>query len=85
VRDGTPTPKNYVPFDSVRNSQRILSHSDALESESKRKFLNGQMIEQFKDFGGVRIEDTFLITSNGSQSLISVPKEIGDIELLMNP
>jgi Xaa-Pro aminopeptidase len=59
--------------------------ANALESESKRKFLNGQMIEQFKDFGGVRIEDTFLITSNGSQSLISVPKEIGDIELLMNP
>jgi len=50
----------------------------------KRKFLNIEKINEFRNFGGVRIEDDILVTENGQICLTDyVPKEIRDIEKLM--
>lgn len=34
-----------------------------------KKFINYDVLETYKDFGGIRLEDTYRITSNGSQLL----------------
>jgi hypothetical protein len=33
-----------------------------------------------RNFGGVRIEDTLVINSNGAKSLSNVPKEVDQVE-----
>ena len=40
-------------------------------------------IDSYADFGGVRIEDTLVITATGSRALSSVPKQPKDVEALM--
>jgi Xaa-Pro aminopeptidase len=44
-------------------------------------FLNYDSIEQYKDFGGIRLEDDFLVTSEGSRILGNPPPiNIADVE-----
>ncbi|MFN8393618.1 MAG: aminopeptidase P family protein [Bacteroidia bacterium] len=46
-------------------------------------FINYDAVEQYKDFGGIRIEDDYLITADGARLLgTKVPKTIQDIEEL---
>lgn len=40
-------------------------------------------IDSYANFGGVRIEDTLVITATGSLALSSVPKTVKDVERLM--
>ncbi len=51
-----------------------------------RKFLNVPVLERFrKNVGGVRIEDDVVITETGIDNLTGwVPKEVADIERVMN-
>jgi Xaa-Pro aminopeptidase len=43
---------------------------DMWKAEGKHKeFINYNLLETYKDFGGIRLEDTFAITANGSQLL----------------
>lgn len=55
----------------------------AFNNPSKRALINWDRIEGFKEFGGVRIEDTLVITDQGSETLINVPLEIEEIEDIM--
>ena len=55
----------------------------ALEDEKTAKFLNGDKLERFFDFGGVRIEDNLIITEDGYENMTDVPKEIKEIEKVM--
>ena len=55
----------------------------ALEDEKTAKFLNGDKLERFFDFGGVRIEDNLIITEDGYENMTDVPKEIKVIEKVM--
>lgn len=57
---------------------------DKWKAENKfTDFVNYQMLESYKDFGGVRIEDNVLITSGGSEVLGNpIPKEVDEIEAL---
>lgn len=56
----------------------------ALEDENQAKFLNRKKIESLFGFGGIRIEDNLIITEDGHENLTTVPKEISDIEKIMN-
>ena len=55
---------------------------DQWKGEGKhREFINYEKAETYKDFGGIRIEDDVLITSNGSRVLGKpVPKTVAEIE-----
>lgn len=57
---------------------------DLWKKENKYdSFINYSELEKFKDFGGIRVEEDFLITENGAQLLgIDVPKSIADVEAL---
>ncbi len=55
----------------------------ALEDPEKSKFLNSEKIESLMDFGGVRIEDDIIVTEDGMENMTNVPKEVNEIEKLM--
>ena len=47
------------------------------------EFINYDRVEKYRDFGGIRIEEDFLITESGSRRLGNpVPKSVKDIEEL---
>lgn len=41
-------------------------------------------LDRYRIVGGVRIEDTVVITDDGYENLTMVPKQIHEIEALMN-
>lgn len=55
---------------------------DLWRAESKfTEFINYEKVEKWKDFGGIRIEDNVVITSDGSRLLgIPIPKTVADVE-----
>jgi Xaa-Pro aminopeptidase len=55
---------------------------DQWQKEKKFKnFINYEKVEQYKNFGGVRIEDDVLVTAKGHRVLgQSIPKTIKDVE-----
>lgn len=57
---------------------------DQWKAEKKHaEFINYDEVEKFKDFGGIRIEDDYLITSDGARLLGDpVPKSVSEIENL---
>lgn len=56
----------------------------ALENPDKSQFLDNEKLEKLFQFGGVRIEDNLVITEEGYENLTDVPKEISEIEQIMN-
>jgi Xaa-Pro aminopeptidase len=58
---------------------------DRWKSEKKfADFINYSAVEKYKDFGGIRIEDDLLVTSEGSRVLgPPIPKTTDDIEVMM--
>ena len=55
---------------------------DMWKAEQKyAAFLNYEMLEEYKDFGGIRIEEDFVITESGSRLLgRPVPKTVESVE-----
>ncbi|CEG79726.1 hypothetical protein RMATCC62417_14156 [Rhizopus microsporus] len=47
------------------------------------KYFDLSKIDQYRPVGGVRIEDTVLITKEGHENFTIVPKEVDDIEAIM--
>lgn len=43
----------------------------------------GEKLSEYRDFGGVRIEDDVLVTENGGEILTDVPRTVAQIEALM--
>lgn len=58
---------------------------DQWKSEGKHtQFINYKLLETYKDFGGIRIEDDILVTENGHRVLGKpIPKTIAEIEATM--
>lgn len=58
---------------------------DLWKAEKKHEaFINYDMVEKFRDFGGIRIEDDILITPGGCRVLGKpIPKTIDEIETMM--
>jgi len=59
---------------------------DRWEAEKKYSdFINSDVLSNYRDFGGIRIEDNYLITATGSQLLGKyLPKTLKEIEALKN-
>ncbi|ESW32237.1 hypothetical protein PHAVU_002G304900 [Phaseolus vulgaris] len=55
----------------------------AMNSPKTSKFLNQEVINRYKDFGGVRIESDVLVTAAGCYNMTKCPREIGEIEGVM--
>ncbi|XP_037960349.1 xaa-Pro dipeptidase-like [Teleopsis dalmanni] len=47
------------------------------------QFLNVQMFERFRDFGGICIEDNILITMDGCENFAVLPRTVEEIEKVM--
>ena len=64
----------------------IPSLIDLWKKEKKyEEFINYDELEKFKDFGGIRIEEDFLITEDGAKMLgREVPKSVADVEAARN-
>ena len=61
---------------------------DQWKAENKHsEFINYDVVETYKDFGGIRIEDDILVTKNGFRVLGKpIPKTIEEVEAVMaNP
>jgi Xaa-Pro dipeptidase len=56
----------------------------ALENSEQAKYLNEKKVRSLFNFGGIRIEDNLIITEDGHENMTDVPKEIKDIEAIMN-
>lgn len=56
----------------------------ALENSEQAGYLNREKVEGLFNFGGIRIEDNLIITEDGVENLTDVPKEIKEIEDVMN-
>jgi Xaa-Pro aminopeptidase len=58
---------------------------DIWKAEKKNaEFINFDVVETYKDFGGVRIEDDVLVTADGYRVLGKpIPKTVAEIEALM--
>jgi Xaa-Pro dipeptidase len=54
------------------------------KSEPIGRFLNYKKLQDYMDFGGIRIEDNIVITKDGNFNLTTVPKELDAIEKIMN-
>ena len=57
---------------------------DRWKAEQKHtSFINYELLNDYRNFGGIRIEDNFAITDNGSQKLgKSLPKSLDEIEAM---
>ncbi|XP_044126659.1 xaa-Pro dipeptidase isoform X2 [Bufo gargarizans] len=55
----------------------------ALANPAQSCFINSQILQRFRGFGGVRIEDDIAVTANGMELLTCVPRTVEEIEAFM--
>ncbi|XP_074865114.1 xaa-Pro dipeptidase [Carettochelys insculpta] len=60
---------------------RVLDQ--ALSDPSQSCFINNEVLQRFRRFGGVRIEDDIAVTANGMELLTCVPRTVEEIEAFM--
>jgi Xaa-Pro aminopeptidase len=98
VHDMEALGENYIGYnDQVKRSDQfghvftvepgiyfIPQLIDQWKSEGKfKEFINYNKVEDWKDFGGVRIEDDVLITEKGHKLLGKpIPKTVSEIEAI---
>jgi len=52
----------------------------AFKDENQSKFLVKEKIDQFRNFGGVRLEDNVIVTKDGIENMTQIPKTVKEIE-----
>lgn len=55
----------------------------AMADTEKAHFFNKANVEEYFDFGGIRLEDDLLITAKGVKTLTNVPRTVKDVECVM--
>ncbi|XP_037733641.1 xaa-Pro dipeptidase isoform X1 [Chelonia mydas] len=55
----------------------------ALNDPSQSCFINNEVLQRFRRFGGVRIEDDIAVAANGMELLTCVPRTVEEIEAFM--
>ena len=86
LRMGRRLKEGYVMTDEP-GCYFIPALIDQWKAEKKHTdFINYEIVEKFKDFGGIRLEDDILITANGSRFLgdKKIPITIEEVESIMN-
>ncbi|KAL7639147.1 UNVERIFIED_CONTAM: hypothetical protein RMT77_010681 [Armadillidium vulgare] len=56
---------------------------EALANPEQVRFINREVLQRFRGFGGVRIEDDVIITAEGVENITQVPRTVEEIEALM--
>jgi len=74
----------YFHWISILNSKRLSRSFNqvgtlqlldkALNDPELSPFLNREVIDEYRGFGGVRIEDDIIITENGMELMTQVPR-----------
>ena len=55
----------------------------AAQDPHQSQFLNFDVINRFRKFGGVRIEDDVIVTEDGIENMTTAPRTVADIEAWM--
>jgi len=51
---------------------------------TKKQYVNEDVLAEWRNIGGMRLEDDLLVTETGSKVLTRVPRRIDDIEAVMS-
>eukprot|EP00698_Gefionella_okellyi_P013120 TRINITY_DN3574_c0_g1_i1.p1 TRINITY_DN3574_c0_g1~~TRINITY_DN3574_c0_g1_i1.p1 ORF type:complete len:500 (-),score=106.99 TRINITY_DN3574_c0_g1_i1:15-1457(-) len=54
-----------------------------LQDARQAKYLNNAVLQRFRGFGGVRIEDDCVVTATGCENMTKVPRTVDEIETLL--
>lgn len=61
-----------------------FSLDKALADPDQARFIDAVVLERFRGFGGVRIEDDVLVTDDGIDNFTVCPRTVDDVEAVMN-
>jgi Xaa-Pro dipeptidase len=57
---------------------------DALKSDTLAPHLNAQVLQDYRGFGGVRLEDVIVVTEEGCVNYTTCPRTIDEVESVMS-
>jgi len=52
-------------------------------SKKAKKYLNHNVLREYENFGGVRIEDSLIVTNDGTMNMTKCPRTVEEIEHVM--
>lgn len=56
---------------------------DALDSPEMSKYVNAEKIEEYREVGGVRLEDNVVVRKDGVEMLSFLPRKWEEVEKIM--
>jgi Xaa-Pro dipeptidase len=57
---------------------------DALQNPNQSKYINSDQVDKYRGRGGVRLEDVFVITSDGCINLTTCPRTVEEVDLVLS-
>jgi len=57
---------------------------DEAKKSTRSQYINWTKVDSYRNFGGVRIEDDYIVTSTGYIKVTTVPSDIDEIEKIMS-